>query len=315
MSNRSEKTGESDAVVFATFAQDDESLIHIVYLAESIREFGGICKDAPIWVYLPDDFRAIDSGFYDRLENLNVEMKTATMPADAGWFYYAGKTFASGQAEADAQGKFAVLVWLDEDTIFLREPADLLLKANIDFAYRPIMHNRSGTLYGQPTGEFWGRIYKLLELDPEKQFAMVTPADRQTVRAYFNAGILAVRPEIGILRGWGESFKTLYRDSTLARMCRDDVEKRIFLHQTALVGPVMHKVRKERMTELSGQYNYPIFFKKMYGAENEFDDISDVVTLRYDFYFRNPEPDWAEQLKGPDNVIAWMKSRLGKRQL
>jgi len=313
MENMSDTSGTLEDIIFAAYAESDDAMTHVLYLAESIREFGGRYKNAPIWIYIPNGFTAKDTSIAGRLADMGAEIKTGHIPDDAGWFYYAGKTFASGQAEADAENMAEVLVWMDEDTIVLREPVDLMLKKGINFAYRPVMHNRSGTLYGQPTDDFWGRIYTLLELDPDQQFAMVTPADRQTIRAYFNAGILVVRPEFGILRGWGESFKTLYRDSSLAQMCRDNVEKRIFLHQTALVGPVMHTFKKEQMIELSGRYNYPIFFKKMYDAEKEFDDISEIVTLRYDYYFHDPDPDWAEQLTGPENVIAWMKARLGKK--
>ena len=92
--------------------------------------------------------------------------------------------------------------------------------------------------------------------------------------------------------------------------CRTEVTWRIFLHQTALVGPVINTLDRSALLELPDSYNYPIFFKKMYGAEEEFDDLTDVVTLRYDIYFRDPEPDWYTRLKGPDKSITWLKNRL-----
>ena len=55
-----------------------------------------------------------------------------------------------------------------------------------------------------------------------------------------------------------------------------------------------------------------MFFKAMFGAEKEYDDLTGVVTLRYDYYFQNPAPDWAEQLKGSAEKIAWLKQKLGK---
>jgi hypothetical protein len=53
-----------------------------------------------------------------------------------------------------------------------------------------------------------------------------------------------------------------------------------------------------------------MFFRKQYGANREFDDISDIVTMRYDVYFRDPESDWAEKLKGPMHKLYWLKARL-----
>jgi hypothetical protein len=174
------------------------------------------------------------------------------------------------------------------------------------------MHNRSGTLYGQPPNEFWNRIYDKLKIDNSLLFPMVTPADQQKINAYFNAGLLVVRPELGILRAWGESFKVLYEDSVLAKMCENDITHRIFLHQTALVGAVLHSLGQDEMVELSLQYNYPIFFHHQFDATSAFESIEDVVTLRYDIYFRDPDPQWASKLKGDAQKIAWLKARVGK---
>ncbi|MCK4656021.1 MAG: hypothetical protein KAT85_03295, partial [candidate division Zixibacteria bacterium] len=292
--NANKKTG----IIFATYAESEEELLHARYLAESIRAFAGKYSDAPVWVYVPANLAEKADDALREFRALDVEIRTTDTPEDAMWFYYAGKVFAAGLAEAAAEELAAVLVWMDEDTIVLQEPADFALSAGIGFAYRPVMHNRSGSLYDDPPDSFWSRVYEKLSIDSGSLFPMVTPADRQTIRAYFNAGLLVVRPEHGILRKWGESFKILYRDSVLAEICREDVNKRIFLHQTALVGAVLNTLDKNAMSELSDRYNYPMFFKKMFGAMSEFESIDDVVTLRYDVYFRKPDPDWADQLKG-----------------
>lgn len=103
----------------------------------------------------------------------------------------------------------------------------------------------------------------------------------------------------------------LYRDSELHAMCKEDITNRIFLHQTALVGAVLNTLPREAIAELPDQYNYPIFFQKMFGAESEFDSLQRVVTLRHDVYFRNPDPDWSRQLNGPEHIISWIRNRLG----
>ena len=320
MSTEAEIVPDSEAdanqkagIVFATYAESEEELLHARYLAESIRAFAGKYSDAPVWVYVPATLAEKADSALEDLRALGVEIRTTDTPEDAKWFYYAGKVFAAGLAEAAAEEMAAVLVWMDEDTIVIREPVDFALSAGIGFAYRPVMHNRSGSLYDEPPDSFWSRIYEKLSIDSGSLFPMITPADRQTIRAYFNAGLLVVRPEHKILRKWGESFDILYRDSVLAEMCRDDVNKRIFLHQTALVGAVLNTLDRNAMSELSDRYNYPIFFKKMFGAVAEFESIDDVVTLRYDVYFRNPDPDWSDQLKGPAHLISWMKERLGRK--
>lgn len=121
-----------------------------------------------------------------------------------------------------------------------------------------------------------------------------------------------VRPEHYILRKWSESFAVLYSDSVLAAMCDSDITYKIFRHQTALVGAVLHTLKKREMVELSEQYNYPIFFHQQFDATAAFESIEDVVTLRYDIYFRSPDPQWASKLKGDPHKIAWLKERLGE---
>ncbi len=312
----SEQTApKKEPVIFAVYAESYEELNHVELMAESLRAFGGSFSQAPIWVYLSESLAvSVRDNKLNRLWALDVEIMTSDIPEDAGWFNYAGKTFAAGEAEADAEGRAEVLVWMDEDTIFLKEPRALVLDAQVDFAYRPVMHNRSGSLASESPDPIWSRIYELLKLDPDKLFTMTTPADRQVIRAYFNAGLLAARPERKVMRGWGEAFQLLYRDPELAEVCRQDERWRIFLHQTALVGPVINRLEHIALHELPATYNYPMFFKKMFGAEEEFDDLTEVATLRYDTYFREPDPNWADLLRGPVESIAWLKDRLSRKK-
>nr|MBN2278731.1 hypothetical protein [candidate division Zixibacteria bacterium] len=299
-------------IIFAVFAANDEELNNICYLAESIRQFGGRFREAPIRVYTPDNTTMTDSTLKNKLSSLGIEFKTVSVPKESHWFYYAGKVYAAARAETEAVGKTEVLIWMDEDTIVLEEPEKFKLDPQIGFAYRPVMHNRSGSPYSQPPDKFWERIYRLLEIDDSLLFSMVTPADKQTIRAYFNAGLLVVRPEHGILRNWATGFKILYSDPILAEMCRNNVTHRIFLHQTALVGALKLLDRKQMM-ELPEDYNYPLFFHRMFEAAGEFESIEGIVTLRYDVYFRDPDPDWASKLKGSPGKIAWLAERLGRK--
>lgn len=310
---RDKRTGpDHPGVVFATFAESEEQLAHVVLLAESIRTFGGRLKDAPIYVFAPTALGVDESIRENLVRRWRVEIRRSAPPPEADWLYFSSKVYAAGKAEAEAEEAGAVLVWMDEDTIVLQEPAAVALPEGVQLAYRPVMHNRSGTLYGKPPNEFWRRIYEVFEIDDSLLFPMITPADRQKINAYFNAGLLIVRPGHGVLRAWGSEFTKLYRDSVLADMCRTDITHRIFLHQTALVGAVLHRLQPSQMMELDDTYNYPMFFRRMYGADQEFDDIGEVVTLRYDVYFRDPDPDWSSQLRGPAEKITWLAERLGK---
>jgi hypothetical protein len=302
----------ANKIIFSTFAENEEQLRSVFYLVESIREFAGSYKDAPVWVFIPPEFAGEFIDLQNKITSLGADLKISKAPEQSLWLYFAGKTYAAGKAEAEAEGIAGILVWMDADSIVLSEPEDFEPEEVISFAYRPVMHNRSGSLYSEPPGPFWSRIYKSLSISDSAIFPMVTPADRQTIRAYFNSGLMVVRPERRLLRKWGEDFTTLYSDPVLAEMCRGDIEKRIFLHQAAVVGAVLNSIKKEEMIELSDRYNYPMFFHRYYDAVKEFSSIENIITLRYDVYFRNPAPDWSRNLKGPSHLVNWLKVRLGK---
>lgn len=78
----------------------------------------------------------------------------------------------------------------------------------------------------------------------------------------------------------------------------------------ALAGAILSQLARQEMVELDLRYNFPLFFKEMFGAEREFDSIADVVTLRHESYFRNPAPDWEKKLKGPPEKVKWFTDRF-----
>jgi len=232
------------------------------------------------------------------------------VPEEATWFYRSRKVFASAQAEQQAAGKARILAWLDADTVILQEPGEFLLPEGKSLGYRPVMHRNISPLYEEPLDDFWKRAYADMSIPESAVFPMVTVADGDKIRPYFNAGCLVVRPERGLLRKWAETFPVLYKDPVLKEMCRRDELKRIFIHQVALSGAVLKHLRRSEMIELSKRINYPLFFREMFGAKREFHDIGEAVTIRYESFFNDPPPDWDKMLSGPPDRIAWLKEHI-----
>jgi hypothetical protein len=298
-------------IVFATFAEQESDLARVRIMIESIRTFAGRFKDAPVWVYLTERLLASESEHLGGIESLGAEFSLGQAPEEATWFYLSRKVFASAQAEAEAAAKAVILVWLDVDTIFLQEPGEFLLPKGKSLGYRPVMHRNISPLYEEPLDDFWKRAYKNMSIPESLVFPMITVADGDKIRPYFNAGCLIVRPERGLLRKWAETFPLLYKDPALREMCRQDERKRIFVHQVALSGAIMKHLGREEMLELSDRINYPVFFREMFGAARDFHDIMDAVTIRYENFFDNAPPDWDKRLSGPPDRIAWLKKKLG----
>lgn len=306
--------GARAPVVFATFAGDQAQLRNALVLTESIRTFGGAFKDAPVRVYVPESVLKTQDRLVKRFHDYDAEVRTCDAPAAALKFEYARKVFAVAKAEAEAKGAAPVLVYMDDDTVVLDDPREFFLPKGKSFAYRPVMHRNIGSPYAENPSVFWSRVYRVLAVPTAAIFQMKTVADEETIRPYFNAGLIAVRPERGIMKRWVESFTALYSDPAMAEMCGKDPKEHLFLHQAALTGAVLGLLGRGEMTELSESYNYPLFFDKVYPASKEFDSLAGVVTLRYDDYFKDPAPDWEKKLKGPPETISWIAERLGTGQ-
>ncbi len=298
-------------VVFASYAGDAEQLHHTLVLVESIRTFGGRFSEAPVRIYAPESLIKTQQKLVKRFAPLAAEVRPSEAPADARAFPFAGKVFAAARAEKEAKGAASILVWMDEDTVVLAEPGELALVKSASLGYRPVMHRNIGSLYSEKPDAFWSRVYEKLAVPASAVFPMKTVTGDATVRPYFNAGLLAVRPERGIMKRWAEAFATLYLDPAIVEMCKKDQRLGVFLHQAALSGAVLRFVPRNEMAPLPDAYNYPLFFKDLYGADKPYDSIAGVVTIRYDVYFKNPAPDWSKKLKGPETTVSWLEKRLG----
>ncbi len=299
--------GERTPIVFVCSVSSSAQLERAYHLAESIRTFAGRYRDAPMWIFGPEELTRQDAAAQRRFASLNVTLKSVEIPDEAGWYYLSGMVFAAAEAERQAAGKVAVLVFMGSDTIVLDEPSEFVLPEGVSLGYCPVMHKNISPLYTDPLDAYWSRAYSIMNVDESTLFKMTTPADGDTIRPYFNAGCISTRPERGLFRIWATTYIQLCGDSLLKREAEKDAMRRVFTFQVALTGTFLNNLERDEMMEFSKRYNYPIFFKEMYGAKYDFHDITDIATIRYESFFDNPLQDWDKLLSGPPDKIAWIK--------
>ncbi len=299
-----------DKLVIALMAERDVQLRYVELFAESVRTFGGTFRETPIWLYLPEAM--VQETLEDKFDNLNVTLKPIDVPQKAVWFNFSRKVYAAARAETAANGNYEILVWLDYDTILLKEPVEFLLPANINLGYRPVTHQNIGLLFNEPLDEFWKKSFELMEIDENKIFSMVTPADGDSIKPYINAGCLSVRPERGIFNNWMTNFEKLYNDERLTEICSQNRQHRTFAHQAALTGVLLNYLTRDECLELTDKINYPVFFKEMFGSKNDFHDLTDVITFRHEAFFAKPIENWQDKLQGPSDKITWIIQKFSE---
>lgn len=303
----------SEPLVITTFVEFPDELPRLQVMVESLRTFGGLLKDAPVWAYVADELLESPSAPLEATKRLGADIRRIRVPEDVAWYFLVRKVFAGAHAEREAAGKVGVLARLDPDTIFIDEPAEFILPPGKALGWRPVFHRNIGLLFDEPLDDYWRRAYEVMRIRDESVFPMVTPADGDRIRPYFQAGCVVARPERGLLGQWEENLVALAKDPLIRESCEKDQRKRTFTFQVALTGAVLNNLGRDEMLAFSDSINYPIFFREMFGAKKDFHDITGVTTVRYEHFLQNTPPDWDQNLEGPADRIAWIKERFARK--
>ena len=279
-------------------------------LAESVREFAGELSDVSVRVLIPSRLAPVIAGRREGLARLDVEVRETAVPDEAFGYILGAKPFLAARAEREAEGTDFLAI-LAPNTIMLRPPTAFALPDGVARGYSTVHHQNLGSAASEPLDDFWTRLYQVLDVADQQVFTNRTLADKVTVRFYFNAGSFVVRPEQQLLRAWAAAFQELIGDSDMAGLCANG-PRNVFLHQAALAGVAVTRLRPSQTVALPDTYSYPLFFDRFHGGLLTFDSLEDVVTMRYEFSVDDLPDGWEEQVDGPSEVIAWVSERLAR---
>lgn len=171
-------------------------------LCESIRQFGGRHRDAPILAVAPRPGLGIDTATRQRLDGLGVEYVEEPLNRSCPEYGSANRVFAAAWAEDRVRSEWIVV--LDSDAVFLRE---LELPLLADVAVRPVDVKGCATEGpGDVFEDYWTRLADLQGVPLESLPFIQTTIDGRRVRASYNGGLAVVRRDKGILRRSAELF-------------------------------------------------------------------------------------------------------------
>jgi len=142
---------------------------------------------------------------------------------------------------------------------------------------------------------------------------MQTIVDEQQVRAYVNAGILVVRPERGLLRGWQANFERLHRLPEFEVFYRQSELYRIFMHQAVLAGSLLSSLGQEAIQQLPFEVNYPLHLHSRVAKEHQPSSLSQLITCRYEEFketFRDPSVQDLLQTDKP--LKDWLQAQFSE---
>lgn len=284
----------------ASSGLDVETLIFVA----SIRQFAGPLSDSPIWMFIPRSRNEIPRNIKERFVSLDVKIIPFSVNPEFRKFPFTTYVFATARAESFVKDKTEILAWLLPDTLIMNTPKHFLLKREKNLGYRPVHHTLVGSIYNDPIDPFWDLIYRKCNVTNDKVFPMKTHVDHNTIRPYFNAGFLIVRPEMGLCQSWWKRFKKLYRDPSFEEFYQKDKRYSIFMHQAILAGVILSNMEKKELQELPFSYNYPLHLYHESPNEYRPQNVNDLITARYE------KIKWLEKVPIQEPLRSWLTDQI-----
>jgi hypothetical protein len=268
-------------------------------LIESIRSFGGVLADIPIFVLESDPARAP----CDALRGDGVHIHRLALPESVKDYLFADKVYAGAMAEELTADDFSSLVWLSPDCVVVNPPVLYALDSTVDVAVRPVHIRNVGSPATGPVDPFWRGVYGAVGVE-DVPFTVESFVDVKTVRAYFNSAAYSVNPSMGLLCRWRDVFTSLVCDGEYqATSCRDELHQ-VFLHQAVLSTLIATSVARHRIRILPPEYGYPYNLHGSLPDSRKARSMNPLVCVIYED--RTIDPDLMSDIELLEPLRSWL---------
>ena len=294
-------------LVFACPLGSGETANQALRLAHSIRTFGGIFCFNPIWMISQSREEDLPEPVRKQLFTLGVRLVAYEIDPQVDGFPFASYVTAAAMAETLAMGETCLLAMLASDTLMLQPPHAFLLPPGKSFGGCPVHLKLLGSAIEDPPDEFWTLVYRECGVTPDEVFPVCTVVDEQMVRAYFNAGLLVVRPERGILRAWQTRFDALCHLPGFETFYHQHEQYKIFMHQAVLAGTLLSLLRPSEFLQFPLEINYPLHLHTKVASTRRPTSLTQLTTCRYeDFHQVFDQPHRMDDLFIEPDLRAWL---------
>ncbi len=288
----------SDTIIALHF-HSGENNTEASLLSENLDRFSGRFKYFVRWIY---NLGVKDPQAIKFRGNLMVF--NPVIPDEIRDFPLAAKIFAASEAEEMACNSNApLLIWLDPDNLFFHEPEELILKQHETIAISPVHLKNISSGFTQPIDPYWDLIYSSCGVSSDKLFAVTSLADQQEIRPHFNAGLIAVNPNRGILRKWKENFLAIWKDPQMESFYTKDSRYRLYIHQAVLAATILATCEQHEIKLLPPTYNFPLHVIEKIAPERLPKTLNQLVCVRYEDFH---EINWLEILPSEEPLKSWL---------
>lgn len=297
--------GERARLGFGCVAEAGDLERRTILLIESIRTFAGPFKEAPIWVVKPRRGRGLSRKTLDAFNRLKVHFIDKDL--NRAWPNYglANKTYAAAHVEAFASSQVETLCFMDSDMVCVQPPMSFVCQEQCVVAVRPVDLRFVGLLADEPLDLFWKVVYETCGVDASKVWNVETRVYRQSIRAYFQTGLVALRPERGIFRQALDNLERMAIDDRRRAFSR---QQNVFIEQALFTATILSKVSREEILMLGPDYSYPLDLHSQLGSERKFSRLNDLAVIHSGASFYDLR--WLNTFTVDEPLKTWLLSRL-----
>jgi hypothetical protein len=270
-------------------------------LFRSIRKYGGRYSEAPIYSFQPRKGPPLNRQTYGVLSELVVEHINDVLNTQFDFYPIANKIFACARAEEMLREK--ILVFLDSDTIIVNEPKEFDLPDEMVAALRPVHNKNRGSTGPDDANEpYWEKLYEICGV--KKAPFVKTVVTNREIRAYWNAGLIAVRRSGGLFKQWKRDFLRLMEAGHVPK------GQITFMDQLSLAATLA--LAPEQVVTLDHRYNYPLPKRPILSEPLKSCQFEDLIHVHYHRWFNKPGFLSAirPRLNSSSEIYKWIDSFL-----
>lgn len=275
-----------NTIIFVHIVEKGDLEKKSILLCNSIRKYCGIYKNSKIYAITPRLNKEVSINTKKIYKELNVDYIYKDI--NHKWYDqpYLNSIYGTAYIESLYLNENVSLVYVDSDTFFINQPDELdLIKNQRGIAVSPIDGIKSEiACYDiNNISDYWRNIYKLVGVYDNHIWYTKTIYDKIRIIAYFNNGIMAVKPYLKIFNDTLNKIEEAYNNYYFSNLNPGSLE-RFYLDQ-AFISAVVLKHNRNTVLTLSDNYNYSLpLFKNISNKK-----FKTLIHIHYHsmFYFKN----------------------------
>jgi hypothetical protein len=296
-----------------------------VLLVESLRRFGGIYANCPVYVVSPRPSRQMSQSCKDILKSMGVHIIVEDLLPVGEQYGSAARLASCVWVEKNLTPE--IIVSLDDDLFFAREP-DFSL-SQTDLLARPVdVKGICTTGPDDANDPYWRSIAKACEVNYDKIPWLETTMDCMHVKASYNGGMIAVRSQLGLFQRARAMYQILKSHDLSPRKITDPevyASTGFVSHESSRWWGSSQIVLSLAATQLEARimiapptYNVPAHLIEYGEAHNNRITLQDAIIVHYHWlldeeHFRNDNLFYGGNTL-PKQVLEWLKPRLPLRE-